>query len=101
MALQQRTVLGKVTINHKSGGHCEVQEVIEIYDDVTNEIISEKFHRSVIDPDDDVKASEMGVKHITDTAWTPVIREKEKEKVRKAEAKKKNLKNNSKNKRVG
>ena len=74
MALQQRTVLGKVTINHKSGGHCEVQEVIEIYDDVTGEIVSEKFHRCVIDPDDDSMASKLGVSAFTDAAWTDNIR---------------------------
>lgn len=80
MALQQRKVLGKVTINHQAGGHCEVQHVMEIYDDVTGDVVSEKFHRVVVDPGDDIKARECGVKHITDSSWTAKMRQKEKDK---------------------
>ncbi len=74
MALKERKVLGKVTINHKTGGHCEVQEVIEIYDDVTGEIRSSNFHRCVIDPGDDVAAAKIGVDHITKSSWTSKMR---------------------------
>jgi len=78
MALQERTVLGKVTINHKTGGHCEVQNVIEIYDDVSSEIKSERFVRTVVDPGDDARACECLVDHITKAAWTKEIRDKAK-----------------------
>lgn len=80
MALQQRKVLGKVTINHKTGGHCEVQEIIEIFDDASGVIVSEKFHRIVVEPGDDAKSNECGVKYITDVAWTPKIRQAHKDK---------------------
>lgn len=74
MALQQRTVLGKVTINHASGGHCETQYVNEVYDDVSGEIISSNFHRLVVDPDDDTQATAAGVNNISGGAWIPEIR---------------------------
>lgn len=77
MALQQRTVLGKITINHSTGGHCETQYINEIYDDVTDEIISSNFHRLVVSPDDDVGALAAGVNNISGGAWIPEIRDAE------------------------
>lgn len=76
MALQQRKVLGKTTINHQTGGHLESQLVVQVYDDVTNEVISSKFVRTVIDPDDDVNAGTSGAGHISTAAWTASTRDK-------------------------
>jgi len=73
MALQERKVLGKVTINHKTGGHCEIQNVTEIYDSATGEIKAESFDRLVLDPGDHARAKECGVDHITKHAWTNTI----------------------------
>lgn len=74
MALIEITELGKITINHQTGGHCEIQEVIKIIDDVTLEVKSEKFHRLVLEPGDNTSAIAKRVKHITDGAWTPKLK---------------------------
>lgn len=79
MVLQERIVLGKVTINHQVGGHCEIQKVKQIYDDISGDVKSENFIRSVVNPGDDAKAKQSGVDHITKGAWTKEIRDKAKQ----------------------
>jgi len=51
MALLERTVIDMVEVLRT--GDIQVRESIEIYDNQTNEIKSQKFHRFIINSDDD------------------------------------------------